>query len=71
MGKGWSPILNPQTPLLRYGSTNDRFVKNSYKLRVPFTLVTQEGFEPSTAGLENLCSIQLSYWAKIKDEVLF
>ncbi len=27
-----------------------------------FRVVRQKGFEPLTDGLENRCSIQLSYW---------
>ena len=32
--------------------------------RLPF--VRQSGFEPETDGLENRCSIQLSYWRSLK-----
>lgn len=33
-----------------------------------FNFVVPLGFEPRAAGLENLCSIQLSYGTKCKNE---
>ena len=37
--------------------TNIKFARLCF-----FVMVSQEGFEPPTPGLEGLCSIQLSYW---------
>ena len=33
-----------------------------------FFYVRQSGFEPETDGLENRCSIQLSYWRPFRDK---
>ena len=33
--------------------------------------MTQRGFEPLTGGLENRCSIQLSYWVKRNTDTIY
>lgn len=59
--------LETNTREMRYGTTQqdfcDFFIKlkmPSYIFRVAFEVV-RIGFEPMTYGLENRCSIQLSY----------
>ena len=42
-------------------SPSSRQTKKSSRLAMTFAVVPRAGFEPTTLGLEVLCSIQLSY----------